>query len=58
MMHEYQDTEILEFVHTSSPATSVPAFQKLTGFQTEPLVVFLETLVVFSPYYLAADPRT
>jgi hypothetical protein len=59
-MHEYQvtkDTEIFEFVHTSSPAipnSVIPETYKIS----KQLVAYLETLVAFSPYYVAGDPLT
>jgi hypothetical protein len=59
-LHEYQvtkDTNLFEFVHTSSPAipkTCVPETYKIS----KQLVAYLETLVAFSPYYRADDPRT
>jgi hypothetical protein len=58
-MHEHQvtkGTDIFPFVHRSSPAipgTCVPETYRIS----KQLVVYLETLVAFSPYYLAADPR-
>jgi hypothetical protein len=58
-MHEYQvtkDTEIFEFVHTSSPAipnTVIPETYKIS----KQLVAYLETLVAFSSYYVAGDSR-
>jgi hypothetical protein len=57
-MHEHQvtkDTDNFQFLHTSSPAipgTYVPETYRFS------LVAYLETLVAFSPYCLAADFRT
>ncbi len=59
-MHEYQvteDTEIFKFVHTSTPAipgSCVPETNRIS----KQFVAYLETLVAFSPFYLAADPST
>ena len=58
-MHEYhvtKDTDIFQFVHTSSPAipgTCVPEIPRIS----KQLVAYLETLVAFCPYYHAADVR-
>ncbi len=59
-MHEYQvtkDTNIFEFVHTSSPAIPETVISETYRFSKQ-LVAYLETLVAFSPYYVAGDPRT
>ncbi len=61
-MHENQvikDTGIFEFLCTrlaspAIPGTCVPETYRIS----KQLVAYLETLVAFSPYYLAADPRT
>jgi hypothetical protein len=59
-MHEYQvtkDTEIFEFVHTSTPAipgSCVPETHRIS----KQLVAYLETRVAFNPFNLTADPRT
>ena len=59
-MHEYQvtrATNIFEFVHTSTPA--IPDYVIPETYRiSKQLVAYLETLVAFCPYYLAADPRT
>ena len=59
-MHEYQvtkDTEIFEFVHTSSPAIPTTIIGETFRFSKQ-MVAYVETLVAFSPYYVAGDPRT
>jgi hypothetical protein len=59
-MHEYQvtsETEIFEFVHTSSPAIPTTIIPDTFRFSKQ-LVAYVETLVAFSPYYVAGDPRT
>ena len=59
-MHEYQvtrATNILEFVHTSTqaiPDSVIPETYRIS----KQLVAYLETLVAFSPYYVAGDHRT
>ena len=59
-MHEYQvtrATNIFEFVHTSTPAipdSVIPETYRIS----KQLVAYLETLVAFSPYYVAGDHRT
>ena len=59
-MHEYQvtkDTDIFEFVHTSSPAIPNSIVGETFRFSKQ-MVAYVETLVAFSPYYVAGDPRT
>ncbi len=59
-MHEYQvtkDTDIFEFVHTSNPAIPNSIVGETFRFSKE-MVAYVETLVAFSPYYVAGDPRT
>ena len=59
-MHEYQvtsETEIFEFVHTSSPAIPTTIIPETFRFSKQ-LVAYVETLVAFSPYYVAGDSRT
>jgi hypothetical protein len=59
-MHEYQvtaDTDIFEFVHTSSPAIPTTIIGETFRFSKQ-MVAYVETLVAFSPYYVAGDPRT
>jgi hypothetical protein len=59
-MNEYQvtkDTEIFEFVHTSSPAIPTTIIGETFRFSKQ-MVAYVETLVAFSPYYVAGDPRT
>ena len=59
-MHEYQvtsETEIFEFVHTSSPAIPTTIIPETFRFSKQ-FVAYVETLVAFSPYYVAGDPRT
>ena len=59
-MHEYQvtsETEIFEFVHTSSPAIPTTIIGETFRFSKQ-MVAYVETLVAFSPYYVAGDPRT
>jgi hypothetical protein len=59
-MHEYQvtkDTNIFEFVHTSSPAIPNTIVAETFRFSKQ-MVAYVETLVAFCPYYVAGDPRT
>ena len=59
-MHEYQvtsETEIFEFVHASRPAIPTTIIPETFRFSKQ-LVAYVETLVAFSPYYVAGDPRT
>ncbi len=59
-MHEYQvtkETDIFEFVHTSSPAIPNTVIPETYRFSKQ-LLAYVETLVAFSPYYVAGDPRT
>jgi hypothetical protein len=59
-MHEYEvtkDTDIFEFVHTSSPAIPNSIVGETFRFSKQ-FVAYVETLVAFSAYYVAGDPRT
>ena len=59
-MHAYRvtkETDIFEFVHTSDPAIPGPPRVPETYQVSKELVSYLETLVAFTPYYKADDPR-
>ncbi len=52
-----KETDIFEFVHTSSPAIPSTVIPETYRFSKQ-LVAYVETLVAFSPFYVAGDPRT
>jgi hypothetical protein len=52
-----KDTNIHEFVHTGYYGLTGPPHVPETYHVSKELVAYLETLVAFSPYYRADDPR-
>ena len=59
-MHGYRLTKAMDlskFVHTTFPALVGPPAVPETYMVSKELVAYLETLVAFTPYYRADDPR-
>ena len=59
-MHGYRLTkgmDLTKFVHTKFPALVGPPAVPETYMVSKELVAYLETLVAFTPYYRADDPR-
>ena len=59
-MHDYRvdaDTDITDFVNRKFVELEGPPHVAHVHFFSKNLLAYLETLVAFCPYYMAADPR-